>query len=193
VPDFQLNYLTAQLTKIRDEKYAGAVIIAVHHPPFSYKPKKSVTTGDHGGSPAMLRDIDTICKNVGVYPHAFISGHAHNYQRYTRTVAFAKGQPDYQVPCIVCGNSGHNSSLFVRGDKQHLQDPNDGDDVTYLEDNPAVTSKKLTIEYSDDYNYGHLKATADANQLSVTYTPTGNGGGKQPDTVTVDLATHQLV
>ena len=36
----------------------------------------------------MLRQIDTICKEQGVYPHAFFSAHAHNYQRYTRIINF---------------------------------------------------------------------------------------------------------
>ncbi len=39
----------------------------------------------------MLREIDTICKAQGVYPHAFLSGHAHNYQRYTRKLSLGEG------------------------------------------------------------------------------------------------------
>lgn len=35
VPDYQLSYLKAQLKRIKDEAFAGAVIITVHHPPFS--------------------------------------------------------------------------------------------------------------------------------------------------------------
>src|SRR5215510_10095429 len=31
----------------------------------------------------MLRQIDAFCLQEGVYPHAFLSAHAHNYQRYT--------------------------------------------------------------------------------------------------------------
>ncbi len=34
----------------------------------------------------MLADIDGACVAAGVWPHAVFSGHAHNYQRYTRTV-----------------------------------------------------------------------------------------------------------
>ncbi len=82
VPDVQLDYLRAQLQRVRDEHYAGAVLIAVHHPPFSYTPPGgTASAAAHGGSTAMLRQIDTICQAVGVYPHAFLSGHAHNYQR----------------------------------------------------------------------------------------------------------------
>ena len=44
----QVDFLTAALKRVKSEKYAGAVIIAVHHPPFS---------GDttHGGSRPCLK------------------------------------------------------------------------------------------------------------------------------------------
>ncbi|MGB7728349.1 MAG: metallophosphoesterase [Candidatus Acidiferrum sp.] len=35
VPDYQLQFLAAQLQRIKKEKYAGAVLLAVHHPPFA--------------------------------------------------------------------------------------------------------------------------------------------------------------
>jgi hypothetical protein len=47
--DRQLTYLTTALTRCKSEHYAGAVLVAVHHPPF--------TGGtNHGGSPRMLQD-----------------------------------------------------------------------------------------------------------------------------------------
>jgi hypothetical protein len=90
LPDYQLGFLTAQLQQIKTQNYKGAVIIAIHHPPFSYAPpppasaaakanKPSGDGGDHGKNTDMLRQIDTICAAQGVYPHAFLSGHAHNY------------------------------------------------------------------------------------------------------------------
>jgi Icc-related predicted phosphoesterase len=193
VPPFQLSYLKSQLLKIRNEKYQGAVLIAVHHPPFSYKPDKTASrTSDHGGSPAMLRQIDSICQEAGVYPHAFVSGHAHNYQRYTRVISFSGAANDYEVPFIVCGNGGHNASPLVYDDRGHSQDPKPNSDVTYLESNPAVKNSKLTLNYCDDYNYGYLRAAADKGKISITYHPTGKEGGKKPDTVVVDLGSHRL-
>jgi hypothetical protein len=108
VPNYQLAFLKAQLEKIKADKYAGAVLLAVHHPPFSYAQDpelsgKKASGGFHGCSTAMLAQIDTICKDVGVYPHAFLSGHAHNYQRYTRTVVM--NGKEYDVPFIVCGDA----------------------------------------------------------------------------------------
>jgi hypothetical protein len=114
VPNYQLEFLEAQLKKIKDDNFRGAVLIAVHHPPFSYAAdsRSRASGGAHGSSTNMLRQIDTICAKVGVYPHAFLSGHAHNYQRYTRTVRM--GGNDYDVPLIVCGDGGHHMNTIVR-------------------------------------------------------------------------------
>jgi Calcineurin-like phosphoesterase len=42
--DVQLKFLTAQLTKIKKEHYKGAVILATHHPSFSYAPPAKART-----------------------------------------------------------------------------------------------------------------------------------------------------
>jgi hypothetical protein len=140
----------------------------------------------------MLRDIDTICQQVGVYPHAVLSGHSHNYQRFTRKIQFGQGA-NYQVPFVVCGCGGHGLLPLVQNDYQHLQDPQQGADVSYLEQNPAVTSLGLTLDHFDDYNYGYLRITVNTQQLIIQFNPTTNLGGLGLDTVTVDLATHQTV
>ena len=57
----------------------------------------------------MLSQIDKICRDVGVWPHAFLSGHAHNYQRFTRT----RNEDKTQIPYVVCGNGGHNHQCLV--------------------------------------------------------------------------------
>ncbi len=55
----QINFLTAALARVKSDKFTGAVIIAVHHPPF--------TGGStHGGSPSMLADIDSACKKASI-------------------------------------------------------------------------------------------------------------------------------
>jgi hypothetical protein len=196
VPDFQLSYLAAQLKRIKDEKYKGAVLLAVHHPPFSYAPPKTGqgTGGNHSSSSDMLRQIDTICKAQGVYPHAFLSAHAHNYQRYTRTVDF--DGKEYDVPFVVCGDGGHNVNRVVRGSKGHpAVEPNNGISVDYLEVKPAVKVGGLLLEKYDDTNYGYLRITVDARQLRIGFHQVGNSSLAQSrfDLVTVDLASHTMV
>ena len=196
VPGLQLEYLAAQLKRIRNEKYAGAVLLAVHHPPFSYAPAKRAggSGGNHSSSSAMLREIDTICKQQGIYPHAVISGHAHNYQRYTRTVHF--GTKDFDVPFIICGDGGHHVNRLVQGRKgASPQEPHMGIDVSYLEHKPAVDARGLLLEKYDDTNYGYLRITVDKELLRIGFYQVGVSSLVQSrfDMVTVDLASHTMV
>ena len=134
INDRQLKFLSAQLKRITKENYKGAVLLATHHPPYSYSPppKKGGSGGNHGCSAIMLKQIDEICLQEGVYPHAFLSAHAHNYQRYTRIIKFGKSEID--VPFIVCGDGGHNVNPLVRASKGHpAEEPHPGSMVDYME------------------------------------------------------------
>jgi len=192
VPDYQLDFLTAQLQQIKASNYQGAVILAVHHPPFTYSPQQGGKTGGkHYGSPVMLAEIDTICKATGVYPHAFISGHAHNYQRYTRDVTFAGKK--YSVPFVVCGDSGHNVDKMVHNSHgQVVPEPGENANVSYMDTNPVVQATGLTINHHDDSNFGFLRVSVTASTLTITFNPIPKPGGApaKPDTVTVDLPSH---
>ncbi len=161
----QIDYLTAALSRAKTDNFTGAIIIAVHHPPFT-------GGSEHGGSPAMLQDIDTACQQSGVWPHAVLSGHAHNYQRYTRTVN------DFQIPFIVAGCGGHSPLSKMRG--------------TYR--TPYKIDDTLTLESYDDTDYGYLRVVVTASTLRVEFHPQRDGGTtKTPDDdVTVDLATRTL-
>jgi hypothetical protein len=191
VPDVQLAFLTAQLQRIKTDNFQGAVLLATHHPAFVYAPPQSGkgSGGTHGSSLPMLRDIDTICKAQGVYPHVFLSGHAHNYQHYTREVTFSGKK--FDVPFIVCGDSGHNVDPLVQAKKgQPAQQPAQGANVTYLDANPVVQATGLKLDKYDDKDYGYLRITVNAQQLRIDFYPAVVGGGTPTDTVTINLATH---
>ena len=193
LPDFQLDFLEAQFQKIRDDKYAGAVLLAVHHPPFAYQTPDGIAKGSHASSIEMLAQIDAICAKAGVYPHAFLSGHAHNYQRYTRTVSLAGGA--FQVPFIVCGDGGHNVNLLVEQRKDSPGDPGFGLDVGYMDSKPAITAQGLQLVKYNDTGYGYLRVDADAQKLGIGFHLVGQASIAQSrfDKVTVDLASHQLL
>jgi hypothetical protein len=161
----QITFLTTALKRVKSENYAGAVIIAVHHPPF---------TGDstHGGSPQMLADIDSACTAAGVWPHAVFSGHAHNYQRFTRTVN------SMQIPYLIAGCGGHSPLSAMRG--------------TYR--TPYKVDDTLTLESYDDTDYGYLRLVVNAQTLTIEFHPESDGGvTKTPnDTVTVNLQTRAI-
>ncbi len=190
VPRFQLDFLSAQLRKIRTENYKGAVIVAVHHPPFSYAPEKVAPSSKHIGSSVMLGDIDEICAAEKVYPHAFLSGHAHNYQRFTRTLAF-DGR-EISVPFVVCGNGGHNvSPLVSTRNGQKSSEPRDGADVSYLDRSAFVQTKTLVLNSHDSANFGFLRIVASEKELAIGFHPvTPKKAGV--DMVTVDLASHTV-
>jgi hypothetical protein len=179
----QLSYLKAALQRIKKEKFAGAVLIAVHHPPYvaiTRSPK--INTGRHGGSPLMLKDIDTACENTGVWPHAVLSGHAHNYQRFTRTL------DGRETPFVVAGNGGHAIQRLTSRGMSTLRTPavqaplSNGDD-------------QVVFENYDDSDYGYLRLIANQEQLRIEYHPESDGdAAKTPDdSVTVDLATRKIV
>ena len=161
----QIDFLIAALERVKSEQYTGAVIITVHHPPF---------TGDstHGGSPAMLADIDSACTAAGVWPHAVFSGHAHNYQRFTRTVN------SIEIPFLVAGCGGHTPLSTMRG--------------TFR--TPYKIDDTLTLESYDDTDFGYLRVVVSATTLTIEFHPEADGGvTKTPDdTVTVNLATRAL-
>jgi hypothetical protein len=80
-----------------------AIFVCMHHPIFS-------GDGAHSGSPAMKDLLDEAVEKAGVHPDIVFTAHAHNYQRFTRTV---KGR---QFPYIVAGAGGfwhlHQMALF---------------------------------------------------------------------------------
>ena len=161
----QIAFLTAALQRVKSDKFAGAVILAVHHPPF--------TGGStHGGSPDMLADMDSACQAAGVWPHAVFAGHAHNYQRYTRTVS------GVTIPYIVAGCGGHAPLEAMRG--------------TYR--TPYPIDSGLTLESYDTTDYGYLRVIVNATTLTIEFHPQHDGGTtKTPDdVVTVTLATHAV-
>jgi hypothetical protein len=195
VPDYQLEFLSAQLSRARTEGFAGALLLALHHPPFNYAPVAGGSGGGgvHGGNPAMLAEIDAVCEAEGVYPHAVLAGHAHNYQRYTRS--FELAGVNYQVPFIVAGGGGHGLTPLVQA---HLgspaQEPADGADVTYLDPKPAVGPTRLLLDRHDDHDFGYLRVTVDAQQISLSFYPVGSDVAPDTptDTVVVDLAQHTI-
>ncbi len=161
----QVTFLTAALARVKSDNFAGAVIIAVHHPPFT-------GGSEHGGSPIMLQDIDRACQTAGVWPHAVFSGHSHNYQRFTRKIN------DLQIPFLVAGCGGHSPLSSMR--------------TTYR--TPYKIDDTLTLESYDDTDYGYLRVIVTSEVMRVEFHPQGDGGvTKTPDdVVTVTLANHTV-
>lgn len=161
----QIAFLTAALNRVKSDAFTGAVIIAVHHPPYS---------GDttHGGSPLMLADIDSACTASGVWPHAVFSGHVHNYERFTRTV---NGK---QIAYLVCGCGGHNPLSTMRATVR----------------TPYVINSTLTLNSIDDTDFGYLRVVVNSTTMTIEFHPESDGGTtKTPDdTATINLAQYTM-
>jgi hypothetical protein len=181
----QLDFLKAALKRVKSDKFQGAVIVAAHHPPYVAQVEsngdKSPVFVRHGGSPRMLADIDSACEEAGVWPHAMLSGHAHNYQRFTRHAA------GRETPFIVAGNGGHAVARLTHKGTPTLR-------VPMLQDSLSNGSDTVTFESYDDLDFGYLRIVVNSKQLRIEYHPASDGeDAKTPDDfVTVDLASHTL-
>jgi hypothetical protein len=167
VSDEQLAFLTAQLTRVKNS--GNAVIIAVHHPPF-------VFGGEHSGSPVMSAELDTVFNKVGFWPHAVLSGHAHNYQRFTRNPHGL----DYDIPYIVDGNGGHGTANLKSTASTALRAP-------------QSLTDEIVFENYDDKNYGYLRIICDSKKLCIEYHDAEPDQKTYSDAVTIDLKTHKKI
>lgn len=157
----QLDWLEKTLKSIAGHEEKKSLIIATHHPPYS--------SAGHSGSVEMNQSIDAICGAVGMDPDAYLSGHAHNYQRYTRRI---RGK---QVPYIVIGTGGISPKEVPDATGQPVDDSHE---TTY---DAAMAS------------YGYLYVTASRAQLRFEFWPLADSNHSQPyDPFSVDLSTHVL-
>jgi len=163
----QTDWLTATLIDIAQKRAQSgerkALIIAVHHPPFS--------VGAHSSSTDMLNDIDTCCKAAGIMPDAFLTAHSHNMQRYTRYLNF--NGKDMQIPFFVCGCGGRKIQPVVQatGDRTG--------DHSYDKSVSAYGYLKVTVD-SKTLNIQFIEVLAEDEKQVF-------------DNVTVDLATNTMV
>jgi Calcineurin-like phosphoesterase len=87
----QQSYLEQQMSAAAKDK---KLLITVHHPPFSLD-------AAHGGTPDILNALDRAIATTGRVPDAVLSGHVHNYQRFTRAIKRKK------EPYVVAGAGGY--------------------------------------------------------------------------------------
>jgi Calcineurin-like phosphoesterase len=170
----QIDYLKAALARVKQENFSGALLFAHHHPPYALG-------GQHGSSLQMRKQMDAVCASAGIWPHAVLAGHAHNYQRYTR-----HRSDGTDIPYIICGNGGHNVQKLKAPNGIALRTPQ-------VFQTKTATDDAVTFENYDDTDYGYLRIIATAQQLRVEYHPASDSvGTKTPDdSVTIDLKTRQ--
>jgi hypothetical protein len=120
----QYEWLVGEL---RNAPKGVTLLVALHHPPYSID-------AHHGGSARMGTVLDKAFAEAGRWPEVVISGHVHDYQRFTRKV------PGGSMLYIVCGNGGyHNLHALARDAAPNLQ-----------------VAPDLIFNYGDDQNWGFL-------------------------------------
>jgi hypothetical protein len=127
---------------------------------------------EHAGSTGEQADIDAACKAAGLWPDLVLSGHAHLYQRFTRTV----GPNNQQTPYITAGSGGYAAT------------------PPQVKLGPApITVGDHTLEIDPIVKFGYLVITCDARTLSVSFRcPVANGKIQDLDAVSVILQTGEL-
>jgi hypothetical protein len=172
--DAQKSFLIEQLKAVKAKRAAGdrsALIVAMHHPPYS--------GGGHTGSKHMSDDLDDAFRQAGIAPDAVLSGHAHNFQRFTRSYTLAG--TTMEIPYIVAGNGGHGMTPVKPGrDRKPVKTPVSG------------AGGEVTLNQYYNGN-GYLLVTVTPSVLTIDAYAVHPRPSEIPfDSVTVSLQTHRI-
>ncbi|HUP03032.1 MAG TPA: metallophosphoesterase, partial [Bryobacteraceae bacterium] len=162
----QEAWLTAQLKGASGK----CLIVAVHHAPYSLD-------GPHGGYPLILESLDNAIAASGRVPDMVLSGHVHNYQRFSRSL---NGR---EIPYIIAGAGGyaHNAKAM------HKLQTDNGKQITAPF---QTTHKDVQLVKFNQSDPGFLKIAVTAAELTAEYhtVPFDGPPDSNPfDSVTVSL------
>src|ERR1700728_3401455 len=169
----QIDWFQGELTAADPDL---ALIVTVHHPPFS---------GDveHSGSSVVDQVLSSSFKATKRYPHLILSGHVHNYQRFTNVVPGPKGK--LEIPYVVAGAGGYTKL----GTLHQINGADPGV--------PLSLGDGLTFEQYDQKNSGFLRLEVSKTQIAGTYLSAPYLTGSTPvakvaDSFVIDLAKNTV-
>src|SRR5215475_10136432 len=147
----QQRWLEQQLTEAKSKN--GFILVAVHHPPYSLDKT-------HGGYLDIVVALDQAMQTTCVIPHAVLSGHVHNMQRFTRRYK------DREIPYVIDGRGGYANTDRLA---HKLQKDANGN---YPEAPVKARSEldptlDLDLEYYDQDNAGFLRVTVTTDTLTI--------------------------
>jgi hypothetical protein len=137
---------------IEELKYAAtehpdkALIVCLHHAPYS-------ADFNHGSSLAMITMLDEAFEQAGVLPDLVMSGHVHNYQRYTKSYTGGK-----TTPFIVCGAGGFDELHWLA----------EADDVLYSNTSEIFDAVKLENFCTMQHGFLNLEIEKTAEGYSIS-------------------------
>ncbi len=126
------------------------VIVAVHHPIYS-------AYGPHPGSTRLKDFFESSCESAGRSPDVVLTGHVHNYQRFSAPLG---GKQD--VPFIVAGAGGYNQRLHTLGKVFH--------DAQQKNQLPVqIEGEDVRLESFNDQQHGYLRITVTKKTIKLDY------------------------
>ena len=171
----QQKWFIKELIKAESEKSSKALIVALHHPPYSMD-------SHHGASRAMQQFLDDAFLKSKVYPDIIFTGHVHNYQRFTRKIG------KREIPYIVAGAGGYWFLHNINTGKKIIKAPC-----------PSSFKDVIFEKYCED-RHGFLRISIDMNirKLKGEYftVPRQQESWKTPpvifDSFTLDLVKNKI-
>ena len=161
----QQHFLNTQMQAADPKK---KLVVAVHHPPLSLD-------STHGGTPDILNALDQAIQSSGRTPDAVLSGHVHNYQRFSRKVGTRK------IPYVVAGAGGYaNDAKSMHKLQVGLTNPPVA--LPY-----QTTLADVMLEKYEQEEPGFLRISVDAKKMTLEYFRVPFGG--VAETVAFDTVT----
>lgn len=133
----QLDWFSSEVASAPKDK---ALIVSVHHPAYS-------ADDEHGGSATIEQVLDGAFKSGGRAADLVLTGHVHNYQRFTRQFE------GLDLTYIVAGSGGYHNL--------HKLNPYYGRDVQVPYKMPNVDNLTLERYCVDHYGFMGLQVTRD--------------------------------
>jgi acid phosphatase type 7 len=126
------------------------LILAIHHPIYS-------AYGSHPGSTRLKQLLEESCAQAKRAPDVVLSGHVHDYQRFSASLYNKKN-----VPFIVAGAGGYNKRLHVLG--KVFQDAKAAKQLPV-----QIQGEPELLENFNDSDHGYLRVTVTKKDITLDY------------------------
>jgi 3',5'-cyclic AMP phosphodiesterase CpdA len=147
----QQRWLEQQLTSAKSKD--GFIVVAVHHPPYSLDKT-------HGGYADIVAALDQAMESTGVIPHAVLSGHVHNTQRFTRNYK------NREIPYVIDGRGGYaNTDRLAH--KMQKDDSGESPEMGVKAQSAQDPNLDLKLDYYDQDSAGFQRVTVTKTELTI--------------------------
>lgn len=136
----QRDWFIHELRHAAAEHEEKALIVCLHHAPYS-------ADFNHGSSIPMIDFLEEAFETAGITPDLVMSGHVHNYQRFSKTYPDGK-----TTPFLVCGAGGF--------DELHWMAEADG--ISYTRYNDRFDGVKLENFCAMQHGFLNIEVTRSA-------------------------------